>query len=85
MRSNPCFSSADAQFSVRPAPGSPIQVIRRAITFAPSAGAPLIFERLRWPHLIVERHGLSFERYVTAQPASLESEIAARTVPSGAI
>lgn len=35
-----------AQFSVRPAPGSPIEVVRRAITFAPSAGAPLIFDRL---------------------------------------
>ena len=35
-----------AQFSVRPAPGTPIRLIRRAITFAPSAGAPLIFDRL---------------------------------------
>ena len=35
-----------AQFSVRPAPGTPIHLIRRAITFAPSAGAPLIFDRI---------------------------------------
>jgi cytochrome P450 len=34
-----------ARFSVRPAPDEPIHLVRRAITFAPSGSAPLVFTR----------------------------------------
>jgi cytochrome P450 len=32
-----------ARFSVQPAPDEPIHLVRRAITFAPSGSAPLVF------------------------------------------